>query len=255
MQPHGDPAEAASIDRPRPIPGNLAIASKLTDYADLIDHQGADGFRSRAFRRAAGVVVALDRPAVDILAERGRDGLVALPGIGQGIAGAIAEMVATGRWSRLERLRGELMPEKLFQTLPGVGPELARRLAEDGELETLEDLEAALHVGKLGAKGFGPRRRKMLSAALAERLGRPSLRPAAQPAVVPPVAMILKVDRLYRDMAAKGELRRIAPRRFNPGGEAWLPILHADVMTIGTSRRSTPIRGWRMSWGRRTTGW
>jgi len=34
------------------------------------------------------------------------------------------------------------------------------------------------------------------------------------------------VDQEYRDGAARGELRTIAPRRFNPTGEAWLPVLH-----------------------------
>jgi putative hydrolase len=41
------------------------------------------------------------------------------------------------------------------------------------------------------------------------------------------VAQLLDVDREYREKAARRELRTIAPRRFNPGGEAWLPVLHA----------------------------
>jgi putative hydrolase len=43
----------------------------------------------------------------------------------------------------------------------------------------------------------------------------------------PPVAVLLDVDREYRSKARAGELRTIAPKRFNPKGEAWLPILHA----------------------------
>jgi putative hydrolase len=42
----------------------------------------------------------------------------------------------------------------------------------------------------------------------------------------PPIEELLHVDREYRDKAAAGELPTIAPRRFNPSGEAWLPILH-----------------------------
>jgi putative hydrolase len=34
------------------------------------------------------------------------------------------------------------------------------------------------------------------------------------------------VDREYRNKAATGQLRLIAPRRFNPTGVAWLPVLH-----------------------------
>jgi hypothetical protein len=42
------------------------------------------------------------------------------------------------------------------------------------------------------------------------------------------VRTLLEVDREYRGAAAAGRLRRIAPRRFNPAGEAWLPVLHTE---------------------------
>jgi len=45
---------------------------------------------------------------------------------------------------------------------------------------------------------------------------------------VPDVAALLDVDREYRKKAAAGSLRTIAPKRFNPSGEAWLPVLHAQ---------------------------
>ena len=205
---------------------NAAIAAKLRDYADLLEQQGADGFRTRACRRAADHVDALDRPVADIFATEGREGLEAMPSIGRGIAAAIGEMLTTGRWSQLERLRGDLIPQKLFMTIPGVGPELAARLADE-HIETLEELENALHLGGLRVKGLGARRRAMLSAALAERLGRPLRRHFAPLAERPPVELLLQVDRMYRDGAAAGTLRTIAPKRFNPAGEAWLPVLHA----------------------------
>lgn len=42
----------------------------------------------------------------------------------------------------------------------------------------------------------------------------------------PAVATLLEVDREYRSKAAAGRLQKIAPRRFNPEHEAWLPVLH-----------------------------
>jgi hypothetical protein len=224
----GAPGEArpgARAGTARPAE-NAAIAGALSDYADLLEAQGEDGFRTRAFRAAAGTVNGLDRPLRDLHDAEGTDGLVALPGIGRGIAGAIAEMLATGRWSQLERLRGEAAPERLFRTLPGVGPVLARRLADAHHLETLEDLEAALHAGTPEIAGIGPRRRKALQAVLAERLGRRLRRPDPPPPA-PDVALLLEVDAMYRARATAGTLRRIAPKRFNPAGAAWLPILHA----------------------------
>jgi hypothetical protein len=57
---------------------------------------------------------------------------------------------------------------------------------------------------------------------------RPYRRVAAPDTVnEPPVAMLLDVDREYLERAAAGDLATIAPRRFNPSGEAWLPVLHA----------------------------
>ncbi len=211
----------------KPLLENIGVAAKFRDFADLLDSQGADGFRARAYRRAADVVSRLERPLGEILAKEGRDGLIALPAIGTGLAGAIAEMVATGRWSQLERLRGDMEPEALFRSIPGIGPRYAHSLAEDGQLETLEDLENALHSGALHIKGIGHRRKEMLGAALAERLGRARLRTTYQPQPLPPASMLLDVDRMYREKAAAGVLRKIAPKRFNPKGEAWLPVLHA----------------------------
>ena len=52
-------------------------------------------------------------------------------------------MLSTGRWSKLERLQGLLEPERLFQTLPGIGPGLAALIHEDLDVDTLEGLEIA----------------------------------------------------------------------------------------------------------------
>lgn len=207
--------------------GNVAYAANLRELADLLEHQGEDGFRAEAYRRAADTVAALNRPVAEILATEGRPGLVALPTIGWGIAAALAEMVTTGGWAQLRRLRGEAAPERLFQTIAGVGPEIAAELSETLNAETLESLEIAAHDGRLEkVRGIGPRRAQMIRAALAERLGRGRLRRMPPPVQRPPVGLLLDVDREYREKAAAGTLRLIAPRRFNPSAEAWLPVLH-----------------------------
>jgi hypothetical protein len=214
---------------PDPAPRDdetAAIAASLSDYADLLESQGEDGFRVRAYRAAADTLYGLEEPVRAIFGRDGLDGLVALRGIGSGIGSAIAEMLTTGRWTQLDRLKGETAPEQLFQTLPGIGPVLAGRLVDECHLESLEELEAALHRGTPEIPGIGPRRRRALEAVLSERLGR-RLRPPPGPAPEPDVAMLLEVDRMYRERAESGRLRRIAPKRFNPEGAAWLPILHA----------------------------
>ncbi|PWJ20581.1 helix-hairpin-helix domain-containing protein [Jannaschia seohaensis] len=204
------------------------IAARLDEYADLIEVQGADGFRVRAYRNAAREIGALPEPLRKIFDRGGTRALVDLPGIGKGIAAAIVEMLTTGHWRQLDRLKGTLTPEALFRTIPGIGEELARRLVDTLDVESLEDLETALRLGDTPVPGIGPRRRAAILATLDQRLAR--LRREAGPASAPgapPISLLLDADALYRAKAEAGELRRIAPKRFNPTGEAWLPILHA----------------------------
>jgi putative hydrolase len=205
---------------------NAQIADRLRFMADLREQQGDSGFRIQAYRRAGDTIDALERPVDSILQEEGRAGLIALPNIGGGIAAAIAEMATTGKWAQLDRLTGLLDPEHLFQTIPGIGPKLATRLHDELNVETLEQLEMAAHDGRLEQmQGVGPRRAAAIRAMLNDRLGR-RIRRRTAPA--PSIAMLLGVDADYRRKAAKGDLRKIAPRRFNPTGEAWLPVMHED---------------------------
>jgi DNA polymerase/3'-5' exonuclease PolX len=207
---------------------NQAIAAKLRELAELLEQQQANPFRVNAYRRAARTIIGHDE-TLSLLAEReGLEGLERLPGIGRSIALAIDEMLRTGRWIQLARLRGSLDPEQVFRSIPGIGPQLAKRIHDALEVETLPGLELAAHDGRLEkVPGVGPRRAGMISAALAQMLqGRPTRR--RLPVAEPPVAILLDADREYREKAAAGTLRKIAPRRFNPTGEAWLPILHTQ---------------------------
>jgi putative hydrolase len=194
---------------------------------DVLEQEQADGFRIAAYRRAADTLEALKRPFEEIVRIDGLPGLVKLPEIGRGIGSAIMEIVTTGRWSQLERLQGALQPEQLFQTLPGIGPELARRIHDALHIDTLEALELAAHEGRLAkVSGIGHRRVAAVRAAITQRLGHRHIRTLLS-AKVPPAALLLDVDREYREKADAGELRMIAPKRFNPSGEAWLSVYHA----------------------------
>jgi hypothetical protein len=147
---------------------NLWIATCLREAAELLHTQGANPFRSGAYHRAADTVSALERPLREEFDRHGANGLQQLPGIGAGIAAAIAEMLITGRWTQLARLRGE---------------------ADDPAAHTAADART-------------------------------------EP---PSVEALLEVDREYRARAAAGRLALIAPKRFNPEGKAWLPVLHTRL--------------------------
>ena len=220
--------DRAEADMPLVPLENSLIAARLNEYADLLEAQGDDGFRIKAYRTAAREIEALSQPLRTIFEAGGVKALVAMRGIGRGIAAAISEMLTTGHWQQLDRLKGSLTPEALFGSIPGIGETLAKRLVDTLDVETLEDLEAALRLGETPVPGIGPRRRTAILAVLGQRLARYRRETmVARGADEPAVSLLLDADALYRAKAEAGDLRRIAPKRFNPAGEAWLPIMHA----------------------------
>lgn len=223
---------------------NDDIADVLDRVSDLLEVQDANPFRVRAYRAAAATLRQTATPVADLLEEEGPEGLQALPGIGEALTRAIEELILTGRLSLLDRLEGQICPEDLLRTVPGIGPELARRIHVDLGVETLEELELAAHDGRLEhVSGFGHRRVRGVREALAGMLGRAGRRRALRWKAVAPapegersvrdwrrpsVDALLSVDAEYRRKASAGSLRRITPRRFNPSHEAWLPVLHTE---------------------------
>jgi hypothetical protein len=188
----------------------------------LLEQHSDTPYRVAAYRRAADTVESLPRDLAGVFQTEGIEGLTALPTVGTRIGAAIAEMLRTGHWTLLEKMRGSVDPHALFEGVPGIGPKLAHVVMDTLHIDDLESLEIAAHDGRLAkTPGFGPRRVAMVRAALAQMLGRRGDRP-----LEPDVDVLLDVDREYREKAAAGALRRIAPRRFNPKNEAWLPILH-----------------------------
>lgn len=209
---------------------NDDIANRLEEIAALLDTQAANPYRVRAYRRAAATLRRLPTPAPQILATHGTAGLDRLPGIGPRLARTIRDIVVHGYSPVLERLRGESDAVRLFASVPGIGPRLAARLHDELGLDTLQQLEAAAHDGRLEQiAGFGPKRLTGIRNTLALRLGRvPGDGHPEDAHMRPAVSELLDVDREYLEKARAGELRLIAPRRFNPKQEAWLPILHTE---------------------------
>ena len=213
-------------DARRDLDLNAQVASRLDELASVLTAQRANPFRVRAYRQAADRLRSLDRPVSEILSAEGVEGLERLPDIGERLARAIRDIVRLGYFPMLERVRGDVDPVKRLMTVPGIGSRLAARLHDDLGLETLEDLEAAAHDGRLERlAGFGPKRLDGVRAVLAERLSRVLPRPPARGAP-PSVEELLDVDREYREASRAGRVPVIAPRRFNPDRRAWLPILH-----------------------------
>lgn len=134
---------------------NLDVARTLTELADLLEIQGASPFRIRAYRNAVNTINSLSRPLKDMVAA-GED-LTELPGVGKSVAKYIGEFLTSGSISRLEEVSAEF-PRSLVQLmrLDGVGPKKARKLFEELDVRTVDDLAAELEAGRVQTlDGFG----------------------------------------------------------------------------------------------------
>ena len=207
---------------------NKRIALAFERVATLLEQQSASPFRVRAWREAARSIREYHRDLSDVFRDHGRVGLEAIPHVGSHLAAVVIELVKTGTCGALERLQGD--PVHRLASIPGLGPQLAERIHRELGIDTLEELEAAVHDGRLArVAGFGPRRIAALRGVLANMLSRRPQRTAPADLVRHPgVDLLLDVDRMYREAARAGTLYKITPRRFNPEKAAWLPILHAD---------------------------
>ena len=151
---------------------NRTIAQHLLDHANYLESREVNLYRVRAYRKAAEAIMALDRRIADILVKDGRAGLETVPGIGSHLSYTLEYLVRTGEFRTLCRAIGHIDPERIFTSLPGVGPSLARRLHDELGITNLEELERAAHEGRLGALGIGPKRLRALIDILATRLAR-----------------------------------------------------------------------------------
>ena len=205
---------------------NTRAAGIFRDCAEILRQQRANPFRINAYLRAAQTLESMDADVAELLERHGVEGLVELPTIGRGLAAAIDEIARTGRLAQLDRLRGDAKPEVLFQSIPAVGPALAHLIHETLHVDTLEGLELAAHDGRLAAvPGIGERRAEAIRAGISAMLGRSAVR-RDHTGPLPAIDVLLDVDSDYRRKAAAAELPTIAPKRFNPNGSSWLPILH-----------------------------
>jgi DNA polymerase (family 10) len=146
---------------------NPEVAQIFDEVADLLELEGENPFRVRAYRRAAVTVRDLAEPVAGIVAKRPEQ-LTELSGIGADLAGKIESIVKTGDLP----LRKELckhVPAGLRQlmTVPGCGPKRAVLLHKKLKVDSIDDLRraAAKHaIAKL--KGFGAKTEENILKAL-----------------------------------------------------------------------------------------
>lgn len=135
---------------------NAQIADTLDELADLLEFQGANAFRTRAYRNASRAIRDLSESVASIVADDPKR-LQKIDGIGKSTAEKCVALVETGKLQQLEDLLEETPRSVLsMMRVPGVGPKKAAAIYTELGVATLEDLKAACEANKIQAlKGFG----------------------------------------------------------------------------------------------------
>ena len=142
---------------------NKGIAELLGRYADLLEIDGADEFRLRAYRFAVEELDLQSTQMADLLEDGKR--LEELLGIGKAIAAKIKAIVETGRLPQLEELESRVAPIYIdLLKVPGLGIKRVKALRLGLQLESREDLQQALEnhsIEKL--PGFGKKTEELIA--------------------------------------------------------------------------------------------
>jgi DNA polymerase (family 10) len=150
---------------------NAEIAAALEELGILYELDGAVKYRVLAYSTAAK---AIRESPVSVAELAGRGEATKVPGVGKTLAEKIDALIETGEIPAAVKLKAKFPPTLIEVTrVPGVGPKTARRLFEELEICSMEDLKAAAEGEKVRhVKGLGPKAEENILAAL-ERLGEP----------------------------------------------------------------------------------
>ena len=130
------------------------IAQILDEMGTILEIQGENPFRCRAYHNAAQVLSNLPADLSEMIAD---GSLKEVPGIGETMFSKIVQLATTGQLAAYDKLR-EGMPPGILALLkvPGLGPKKIKALSESLRIKSLADLRAAAERGEIAKlKGFG----------------------------------------------------------------------------------------------------
>jgi len=126
---------------------NQEIATILVHISQILDIQGENPFKIRAYIKAAQTVENL---TYQLSSLEDKDKIKGLPGIGEGIAKKIKELLETGKLKYYEDLKkSEYAPLTEFLKIPGMGPKHAKLVYDKLGIKTIEELQKAAQEGRL----------------------------------------------------------------------------------------------------------
>jgi DNA polymerase (family 10) len=142
---------------------NSHIADAFDLIGDILDFQGANPFRVRAYRNSARTIRDYTEPLAAMV-ETQKEKLTEIEGIGDDLAAKIITLVSTGSLPMLEDLKKQV-PDSVLALLriPGLGPKKAAALHKQLGIQTLEQLKAACDEHKVRElKGFGEKTEQLI---------------------------------------------------------------------------------------------
>lgn len=130
------------------------VAAILDEIATLLELQGENPFRARAYATAARTISQLETNLADVIAA-GKLGEI--PGIGETLRDKITTLVTTGSLPFYDDVRAKTPPGLLaLLHLPGVGPKRIKLLYEQLGIDNLDKLKTAAETDRIAKlKGFG----------------------------------------------------------------------------------------------------
>lgn len=135
---------------------NSDISGVFDHVADLLEYQGGNVFRVRAYRNAAHTISRMVESLASVRADPDRK-LTDIEGIGADLAGKIETLLDTGRLPLLDDLKAKI-PAVVFELMrvPGLGPKKVKALVDELRIDSLDALEQACREGRVrDVKGFG----------------------------------------------------------------------------------------------------
>lgn len=235
---------------------NADIAEVFSEIADLLEIQGGNPFRVRAYRNAARSVGEYAQNVRTMVAQGAN--LKAIPAIGDDLALKIQEIVCTGTCSMLTKLRAEV-PSAVTALLrvPGLGPKRVHKLYEQLHVQSLEELGRAAAAGRIQQlPGFGKQTEAHILAHIQTRLDKSRRFPFAQAsqraepllawlAASPHVERIVAAGSLRRLRDTVGDIDILATAR-KPAAVTGRFVAYEDVIEVlaqGPTRASIVLRG------------
>lgn len=190
---------------------NAEIASIFERIGKILTLKDENPFRIRAYDRAAMTILSLTEDLASIYKEKGTDGLMEIPGIGQDLASKIEELVNTGKLEYLEKMQKEV-PPGLFDIMQiqGMGPKKTHFVWKEYKVETVADLKKLMESGKLeGVKNWGEKsiQNVLLGIQSMQSHGSRIALPVALK-IAENIVMELKATKLCTNIEVAGSVRR-----------------------------------------------